>query len=116
MWAHRSAQATKVEQAKRVDELAAGGRKVLLQVSQLLHDIPLEVAVKEMKRVSVLCDQYARLAVDMQQSISTLFPLKSFLRRFHQQGYMAVTPLHAPFFYLCLHAKCYFAATEVLDE
>ena len=117
MWCfYRSALATKVEQAGREDEHAADGFKVLLHVSQLLCDVPVVLAVKEMKRMSVLCDQYTRLAVAMQQSISTVFPLKSFLRRFHEQGYMALTPLHALFFYVCLLAKCCFAATEVLDE
>uniref|UniRef100_A0AAV1UDA2 COP9 signalosome complex subunit 3 n=1 Tax=Peronospora matthiolae TaxID=2874970 RepID=A0AAV1UDA2_9STRA len=111
-----SALATKVEQAGREDEHAADGFKVLLHVSQLFCDVPVALAMKEMKRMSVLCDRYTRLAVAMQQSISTVFALKSFLHRFHEQGYMALTPLHALFFYVCLHAKCYFAATEVLDE
>lgn len=88
----------------------------MLQVSQLFYQVPVALAAKEIKRVSALCDQYARLAVDMQQSIKTIFPLKSFLRRFRQQDHAALTPLHAHFFYLCLNSKCYFAAMEILDE
>lgn len=59
---------------------------------------------------------YSAIAIDLNQSIKTLYPLKSFLRRFHQHGHTELTPIHSQFFYLCLHAKCYFAAMEVLDQ
>ncbi|GMF65007.1 unnamed protein product [Phytophthora lilii] len=112
----RSSKAHKLEHARHQEELGEERAKLLQQVAQLFHQIPVAVAAKEIKKVSVLGDQYARLAVDMQQSIKTLFPLKSFLRRFHEQGNAVLTPLHAQFFYLCIHAKCYFAAMEILDQ
>ncbi|KAH7474833.1 hypothetical protein PRIC1_013038 [Phytophthora ramorum] len=111
-----SAKANKLEHARRQEELSEERVTLLMQVSQLLYQVPVAAAAKEIKRLSVLCDQYARLAVDMQQSIKAVFPLKSFLRRFHQQGHAVITPLHAQFLYLCLNAKCYFAAMEILDE
>ncbi|RLN95533.1 hypothetical protein BBJ28_00007484 [Nothophytophthora sp. Chile5] len=99
-------------------QYAAASASLLLQVSRFFCQVPVVVAAKEIKkgRLSVLCAQYAELAVDLRQSVKTIFPLKSFLRRFHQQGHTVLTPLHAQFFYLCLQAKCYFAAMEVLDQ
>lgn len=114
--ADRSAKAIKVEHARKVEDLADERVSLLLQISRLFHQVPVAVAAKEMKRICALGEQYARLAVDSQQSIKTVFPLKSFLRRFHQQGHAELTPLHAQFFYLCLHSKCYFAAMEILDQ
>lgn len=64
----------------------------------------------------MLCTQYCALAVDLNQSIKAIYPLKSFLRRFYQHGHTELSPLHAQFFYLCLHAKCYFAAMEILNQ
>lgn len=66
--------------------------------------------------VSLLCTQYCALAVDLNQSIKAIYPLKSFLRRFYQHGHTELSPLHGQFFYLCLHAKCYFAAMEILNQ
>ncbi|KAG3113027.1 hypothetical protein PI124_g6547 [Phytophthora idaei] len=111
-----SSKASKLEHVRHQEEMGEACTKLLQQTAQLLHQIPATVAAKELKRLSVLCDQYARLAVDMQQSIKTIFPLKSFLRRFHEEGNAVLTPLHAQFLYLCLHSKCYFAAMEILDQ
>ncbi|KAE8911315.1 hypothetical protein PF005_g8962 [Phytophthora fragariae] len=111
-----SAKAIKVEHARKVEDLADERASLLLQISRLFHQVPVAVAAKEMKRICALGEQYARLAVDSQQSVKTVFPLKSFLRRFHQQGHAELTPLHAQFFYLCLHSKCYFAAMEISDQ
>lgn len=98
----RSAKANKVEHARHADDLADARASLLLQISRLFHQVPVAVAAKEMKRVCALGDQYARLAVDSQQSVKTVFPLKSFLRRFHQQGHAVLTPLHAQFsIYAC---------------
>lgn len=66
--------------------------------------------------MSALCAQYSAAAVELDQSIKTIFPLKAFLRRFSQHGHTELTPLHGQFFYLCLHAKCYAAATEILSQ
>ncbi|CAI5718942.1 unnamed protein product [Peronospora farinosa] len=111
-----SAKATKWEHTNHQEESIHDQMKFLLQISQLLYQIPVALAAKEIKRVSVLANQYTKLAIDTQQSIKTIFPLQSFLRRFHQQGHATLTPLHAHFFYLCLRAKCYFAAMDILDE
>ncbi|KAF4137713.1 PCI domain-containing protein [Phytophthora infestans] len=110
-----SSKASKLEHVRHQEEMGEARTKLLQQTSQLLHQIPVSVASKELKRLSVLVDQYARLAVDMKQSIKTIFPLKSFLRRFHEEGNAVLIPLHAQFLYLCLHSKCYFAAMEILD-
>ncbi|ETP37761.1 hypothetical protein F442_14474 [Phytophthora nicotianae P10297] len=111
-----SSKASKLEHVRHQEEMDETRTKLLQQTAQLLHQIPIAVAAKELKKLSVLCDQYARLAVDMQQSIKTIFPLKSFLQRFYQQGNAVLIPLHAQFLYLCLHSKCYFAAMEILDQ
>jgi hypothetical protein len=112
----RCAKAGKLEPVRHQAELGETRAALLLQVSQLLLQVPVAVAAKEIKRLSILCSQYARLAVDMQLSIRTLLPLKNFLRRYREQGHAVLTPLHGNFFYLCLHAKCYFAAVDILDE
>ncbi|ETL86639.1 hypothetical protein L917_13975 [Phytophthora nicotianae] len=111
-----SSKASKLEHVRHQEEMGETRTKLLQQTAQLLHQIPIAVAAKELKKLSVLCDQYARLAVDMQQSIKTIFPLKGFLQRFYQQGNAVLIPLHAQFLYLCLHSKCYFAAMEILDQ
>ncbi|KAG6611333.1 COP9 signalosome complex subunit 3 [Phytophthora cinnamomi] len=111
-----SAKSQKLEVARNAEELADERASLLLQTSRLFLQLPVAVASMEMKKLCALGDQYARLAVDAQQSIKTVFPLQSFLRRFHQQGHVVLTPLHAHFFYLCLHSKCYFAAMEILDQ
>ncbi|ETO68536.1 hypothetical protein F444_14658 [Phytophthora nicotianae P1976] len=111
-----SSKASKLEHVRHQEEMGETRTKLLQQTAQLLHQIPIAVAAKELKKLSVLCDQYARLAVDMQQSIKTIFPLKGFLQRFYQQGNALLIPLHAQFLYLCLHSKCYFAAMEILDQ
>ncbi|ETI39796.1 hypothetical protein F443_14649 [Phytophthora nicotianae P1569] len=111
-----SSKASKLEHVRHQEEMDETRTKLLQQTAQLLHQIPIAVAAKELKKLSVLCDQYARLAVDMQQSIKTIFPLKGFLQRFYQQGNALLIPLHAQFLYLCLHSKCYFAAMEILDQ
>ncbi|KAI9914717.1 hypothetical protein PsorP6_008535 [Peronosclerospora sorghi] len=110
------AKAEKLEHAKLGDQLASDRIKLLLQISRLFHQIPIALATKEMKKLSVLCEQYVRHAVLMQQSIKTIFPLKIFLSRFHREGHKGITPFHAHFYYLCLHSKCYFSALEILDE
>lgn len=66
--------------------------------------------------VSALLGHYARMAEELKQSIKTIYPLKSFLRRFHQHGHTALMPIHSKFLYLCLLAKCYSAAMELLDQ
>lgn len=66
--------------------------------------------------VSAVVAQYSAAAVELEQSIKTIFPLKAFLRRFSQHGHAELTPLHGHFFFLCLHAKCYSAAMEILDQ
>ncbi|POM78788.1 COP9 signalosome complex subunit 3 [Phytophthora palmivora] len=110
-----AAKATKLEHARHQDELDEMRVTLLHQISQLLLHVPIPVASKEMKRLCGLCDQYARLAVDLQQSIKAVYPLRNFLRRYHEQ-HAVLTPLHAQWLYLCLHSKCYFAAMELLDE
>ncbi|KAF4318615.1 hypothetical protein BBO99_00007230 [Phytophthora kernoviae] len=112
-----SAKTNKMEHSRgRHEEQLEERGRLLLQISQLFYQVPVAVAAREIKRVSVLCGQYARLAVELNQSVKTIFPLKSFLKRFHQQGHAVLTPMHAQFFYLCLQAKCYFAAMEILDR
>ncbi|KAL3661406.1 hypothetical protein V7S43_013609 [Phytophthora oleae] len=111
-----SAKASKLEYARDQEQLGQERIKLLQQTTLLLLQVPVAVVSKEMKRFSVLCDQYARLAVDMHQSIKAVYPLKSFLRRYYEQGNAVLTPLHAQFLYLCLHSKCYFAAMEILDQ
>lgn len=66
--------------------------------------------------VSALCAQYATTATELQQSIKAIYPLKALLRRLYQHGHTELTPVHAQFFYLCLHAKCYSAAMEILNQ
>lgn len=111
-----SAKASKIEHLRPCENLDETHVKLIRQVTHLLYQIPATVAVKELKRLSVLCEQYARVAVDMHQSITAIFSLKSFLCRFYEQGKAVLTPLHAQFLYLCLHSKCYFAAMEILDQ
>ncbi|CAH0475330.1 unnamed protein product [Peronospora belbahrii] len=111
------AKASKMEHIKYQTEQVLSDRMTLLcQMTQVFYHVPMSLAMKEMKKLSILCDQYTRLAIDMQQSIKTIFSLQTFLTRFHQQGHVTLTPLHAHFFYLCLHAKCYFAAMDILDK
>ncbi|TMW56871.1 hypothetical protein Poli38472_006881 [Pythium oligandrum] len=90
--------------------------RLVAQVSQFLYQVPVYVASKEIRRVSSLCVHYVNLVVGLQQGIRAVFPLKSFLRRFHQHGNTDVTPIHGQFMYLCLRAKCYSAAMEILDQ
>ncbi|CEG37944.1 cop9 signalosome complex subunit [Plasmopara halstedii] len=111
-----SAKASKLEHARQEEDMNEIQTKFLRQMAQLLHKIPMSVAAKELKRLSVLCDQYARQAVGLQQSLKIIFPLRSFLQRFHEQEKAVLTPLHAQYLYLCLHSKCYFAAIEILDQ
>lgn len=54
-------------------------------------------------------------AIELQASVKAVFPLQTFLRRFHEHGHAVITPLHGQFFYLCLQAKCYFAAMDILE-
>ncbi|KAJ0393190.1 hypothetical protein P43SY_007384 [Pythium insidiosum] len=86
------------------------------QSALLFHELPVHIAMKELRRVSLVAAQYTSLANDLQQSLRAVFPLKSLLRRVGQHGHTAITPLHAHFFYLCLRAKCYSAATDVLNR
>lgn len=111
-----SAKAYKLEHARPQQNLAVARAKLLQQTGQLLYQISATVASKELKKLSVLCEEYARQAMDMQQSIKAIFPLRSFLLRYHEQEKAVLTPLHAQFLYLCLHSKCYFAAMEILDQ
>ncbi|GAB9469755.1 Cop9 signalosome complex subunit 3 [Globisporangium polare] len=118
-----SAKATKMEQwrTRRVTpetkaQFSAPASQFLWQISQFLYQAPVSLAAKEISRVSMLCTQYCALAMDLNQSIKAIYPLKSFLRRFYQHGHTELSPLHAQFFYLCLHAKCYFAAMEILNQ
>ncbi|KAG1684600.1 hypothetical protein DVH05_010655 [Phytophthora capsici] len=110
-----SAKASKLEHARDQEQLGQERIKLLQQMTLLLLRVPVSVVSKEMKRFCVLCNQYTRLAVDMNQSIKAVYPLKSFLKHFYEQGNAVLTPLHAQFLYLCLHSKCYFAAMEILD-
>lgn len=65
--------------------------------------------------VSLLCATLANVAVEMDAAIKAVFPLRSLLSRFHHQPNSAVvTPIHGHFFYLCLRAKTYAAAADVL--
>ncbi|KAF1323457.1 Cop9 signalosome complex subunit 3, partial [Globisporangium splendens] len=118
-----SAKANKMEQwrARRTtleakQQFAAASGRFLSQISQFLYQVPVSVASKEISRVSSLSVLYSAIAIDLDVSIKTLFPLKSLLRRFHQHGHTELTPIHSHFFYLCLHAKCYSAAMEILDQ
>ena len=113
----RSAKASKWEHATHQEEETQGARmQLLLQISQLLYHLPVTVAMKEMKQISGVVTVYTRLAVEMQQSLKTICPLQRFLRRFYQHGHAVLTPVHAHFLYMCLHAKCYSAAMDILDE
>lgn len=66
--------------------------------------------------VSWLVQQYASLAVEFQQSLKIVFPLRSFLRRLHQHDQNTITPVHAQFLYICHQAKCYSVAMETLNQ
>ncbi|OWZ23366.1 COP9 signalosome complex subunit [Phytophthora megakarya] len=110
-----TAKAAKLEHARHQEELVEARVTLLRQISQLLLTVPMSMASKEMKRLSGLCEQYARLSVDMQQSIKAVYPLRTFLRRYYDH-HAVLTPLHAQWLYLCLHSKCYFAAMELLDK
>ncbi|TYZ64019.1 hypothetical protein PybrP1_003538 [[Pythium] brassicae (nom. inval.)] len=76
----------------------------------------LAAAARFLGQISQFLYQYSAAAVELEQSIKTIFPLKAFLRRFSQHGHSELTPLHGQFFFLCLHAKCYAAAMEILDQ
>ena len=65
--------------------------------------------------VSQLADQYVATAVELQLTRQTVFPLRALLERLLQHGHASVTAIHARFFYACLDAKCYSAATAILD-
>ncbi|DBA00153.1 TPA: hypothetical protein N0F65_000476 [Lagenidium giganteum] len=118
-----SAKATKVDQLSKLGAKATASPQSLLmttkflqQLSEFFYQAPVSVASKEMKRVSLLCAQFASIAISLNQSIKTIYPLKSFLRRLYQHGHTLLTPLHGHFLYLCLRSKCYFAAMELLDQ
>ena len=66
--------------------------------------------------MSQLTAQYVALATELRQAIKAVFPLKSFLRRFHVHGNNVITGMHAHFFYLCLQAKSYSAASDMLQQ
>nr|CCA17891.1 COP9 signalosome complex subunit 3 putative [Albugo laibachii Nc14] len=88
---------------------------LLLQqfVALTLH-LPIAIAFKEPKTLYKLCGNIAQIASDAKLSARILYPLKSLLRRFYNNGFNAITPIHGEFFHLCIQSKHYASALDIV--
>ncbi|KDO34249.1 hypothetical protein SPRG_19080 [Saprolegnia parasitica CBS 223.65] len=111
----------------QVDSDHAAHTKYLLQVGQLLARMPMPVEAREFRKLAELCKVAAKHAVACNEAIRLVHPLRAFVQRFQdattpcdaklQHGNMyALTPFHSVLALVALHAKCYHAATPILNR
>ncbi|OQS07184.1 COP9 signalosome complex subunit 3 [Thraustotheca clavata] len=101
--------------------------KFLLEVANLLNTMNVPTETRDLKKLAELCRLAVKCAVECQEAMRLVLPLRSFLIKYqntsgiadvklqHSREY-SLTPFHTAFALASLHSKCYHAALPILNK
>jgi len=89
--------------------------KFLPQVITLINNCSANQIHHVAAKFSHICRKFAEVMIELNQAIRAIKPLRNAIKKLRTTS-ERLTPIHADFLQVCLLAKCYSAALQVLDE